>query len=190
MTEPERRDNKHALIYFDRGNSAAFKELAARVREAKGRTTLIWSSRWSGPADILKEGRAVIIQEGCANAKDICDAYRQYASDVEIHFVDSAGEFLEGETAVETTQEDTPETEKTTEQPESGDDSAANDKSGEDTEASTEADAAVQDDSANEEGADQGSADDGGDDPVESVSDDSVEAGQEAATDPERTSSR
>lgn len=177
MAEPERRDSKHAIIYFDRKNTEAFKELGARVREAKGRTTLVWSSRWQGPQNILKEGRAVIIQKGCANADDICDAYRQYASDVEIHFVDDAGEFLEGETAVDPTQE-------------SGDDSAANDKSGEDTEASTEADAAVQDDSANEEGANEGSSDDGGDDTSESVPDDSVKAESVESTDPERASSR
>ena len=181
MAEPERRDSKHAIIYFDRKNTEAFKELGARVREAKGRTTLVWSSRWQGPQNILKEGRAVIIQKGCANADDICDAYRQYASDVEIHFVDDAGEFLEGETAVDPTQE---------EKPEAGDDSAANDKSGEDAEASTETDAAVQDDSANEEGADEGSSDDGGDDTSESVPDDSVKAESVESTDPERASSR
>lgn len=95
-----KRERQHAVLYFEAGNSVAFKELAARIRSEGGRTTLVWSDRWSGTENLLMEARAVVIQKDCANAEAICAAYRQYAHDVEIHFVNTEGEFEEedGET--------------------------------------------------------------------------------------------
>jgi hypothetical protein len=95
MTSSVKRETKHAALYFDSGNSSEFKDLASRVRSEGGKTTLIWSDRWNGPENLLMEARAVIIQKDCLNAQIICDAYRKYAADVEIHFVNSLGEFEE-----------------------------------------------------------------------------------------------
>jgi hypothetical protein len=101
----EQRQRQHAALYFDAKNSKAFKELAGRIRSEGGRTTLIWSDRWNGPENMLMEARAVVIQQGCDNANEICDAYRKYAHDVEIHFADENGEFPEddGRTEMEKT---------------------------------------------------------------------------------------
>lgn len=100
MTSSVKRETKHAVLYFDSGNSTEFKDLASRVRSEGGKTTLVWSDRWRGPENLMMEARAVIIQKDCLNAQLICDAYRKYANDVEIHFVNSLGEFEE-EVAVE-----------------------------------------------------------------------------------------
>jgi hypothetical protein len=97
----EKRDTKHAVLYFDSGNSNEFKDLASRVRSEGGKTTLVWSDRWRGPENLMMEARAVIIQKDCLNAQLICDAYRKYANDVEIHFVNSLGEFEEEEVVIE-----------------------------------------------------------------------------------------
>jgi hypothetical protein len=97
MTSSVKRETKHAVLYFDSGNSSEFKDLASRVRSEGGKTTLVWSDRWNGPENLMMEARAVIIQKDCFNAQLICDAYRKYANDVEIHFVNSLGEFEEEE---------------------------------------------------------------------------------------------
>lgn len=91
------RENKHAILYFSQRNSQAWKALAARIRAEGGRTTLVWSNQWKGAKSMMMEGRAIVIEEGCTYANEICDAYRQYASDVEIHFADGAGNFISGE---------------------------------------------------------------------------------------------
>lgn len=89
------REKRHAALYFSPKNSAAFKELAARIRSDGGRTTLIWSQQWQGAESILTEARAIVIEQGCKNADAIVEAYRRYSIDVEIHFADENGEFAE-----------------------------------------------------------------------------------------------
>ena len=91
------RENKHAILYFSPQNSSAYKELAARIRAEGGRTTCVWSQKWKGAESLMMEGRAIVIEEGCMHAEEICDAYRKYANDVEIHFADANGQFKSGE---------------------------------------------------------------------------------------------
>jgi hypothetical protein len=90
-----RREKRHAVLYFSPKNSAAFKELAMRIRSDGGRTTLVWSKQWKGAESILVECRGVVIEKGCANETDIVEAYRRYSHDVEIHFADANGEFTD-----------------------------------------------------------------------------------------------
>lgn len=186
MTKPNQREKRHAVLYFSAKASEAFKELAARIRSDGGRTTLVWSNRWKGAESILTECRAIVIEEGCANASEIEEAYRRYAVDCEIHYADSDGEFAEEATAKE---EPFIEPDDTTDQ--NGDGSDDDDEGATpDEESNTDPDAAS--DSVVEE-ASGGE----GEDPVDPVSDSgddgasdvSAEEGQEGSSDPERTSS-
>jgi hypothetical protein len=180
MPEPEQRAKRHAVLYFSPKNSDAFKELAARVRSDGGRTTLVWSNRWKGAESILTECRAIIIEKDCANATAIQEAYRRYAVDCEIHFADADGEFAEADAGFI-------EPDDTTDQNADGsvddDEGATSEES--DTDPDAASDAVVQAEA------------EAGDDPVDPVSDgeddgpseDSGEAGEESASDSERTSS-
>lgn len=87
----EKRDNKHAVIYFEPGATEAMKDLAGQIRGEGGRTTLIWAKQWRGAENLIPEARAIIIQKGCANEEKIVEAYRKYGVDIEIHFVDQNG---------------------------------------------------------------------------------------------------
>jgi len=88
------REKRHAALYFSPANSTAYKELAARIRNDGGRTTLVWSKQWKGPESIRTEVRAIVVEAGCANADKIVEAYQRYAIDVEVHFADASGEFI------------------------------------------------------------------------------------------------
>lgn len=87
----EKRDNKHAVIYFEPGATEAMKDLAGQIRGEGGKTTLIWAKQWRGAENLIPEARAIIIQKGCANEEKIVEAYRKYGVDIEIHFVDQNG---------------------------------------------------------------------------------------------------
>lgn len=87
----EKRENKHAVIYFEPGATDAMKDLAGQIRGEGGKTTLIWAKQWRGAENLIPEARAVIIQKGCANEEKIVEAYRKYGVDVEIHFVNQDG---------------------------------------------------------------------------------------------------
>lgn len=98
MTEPSRtvqRNKKHAAIYFNRGSSEIMKELAKKIRAEGGRTTLIWSHNWKGPENLLMEAKAIVIEQGCAFAKEIRDTYLKFSANVEVHYVDHDGEFID-----------------------------------------------------------------------------------------------
>lgn len=108
----DKRADKHAVIYFEQGASAAMKELAGQIRGEGGKTTLVWAKQWIGAENMLPEARAVIIQKGCANEAKIVEAYRKYGVDVEIHFVNEDGvgiDVAEEEAADVTIEEETPE---------------------------------------------------------------------------------
>ena len=98
----QQREKRHAALYFSAKNSAAFKELAARIRSDGGRTTLVWAKQWKGAESILTECRAIVIEEGCVNADDIVEAYRRYGQDVEVHYADENGEFASDHVEAET----------------------------------------------------------------------------------------
>lgn len=162
------RERKHAAIYFSPANSKAFKSLAARVRAEGGRTTCIWSSKWKGAENLLMEARAVVIERGCPNAEEICNAYRKYANDVEIHFVNTDGEFEEeGATDGRDDNED------------GGD---APDESAEQSGEVTETDAVVQEESTDAGEEDSGDAPDAEPDSVEDVSGDGDDEGTEESS--------
>lgn len=87
----EKRKDKHAVIYFEPGASAAMKDLAGQIRGEGGKTTMVWANRWRGAENLIPEARAIIVQKGCANEEKIVEAYRKYGVDVEIHFVNQDG---------------------------------------------------------------------------------------------------
>jgi len=87
----EKRENKHAVIYFEPGSAAAMKDLAGQIRGNGGRTTLVWAKLWKGPISIMTEAKAVIVQKDCANEEAIVEAYRKFSHDVEIHYVNQDG---------------------------------------------------------------------------------------------------
>jgi hypothetical protein len=91
------RSEKHAVVYFNPAQGEPMVELAKRLRASGARTTLIWSSNFSGAKDLQPEARAVLIQKGCRNAAMIEETYRKLAHDVELHYVDSDGEFIDQE---------------------------------------------------------------------------------------------
>lgn len=93
MAETIKRKDRHAVLYFSKQSSDAFKALAARIRgDHKGSAILVWSAKWRGPENLMAEAKAVIIEVGCPNAEAIRDAYLKFAQNVEIHFVESDGE--------------------------------------------------------------------------------------------------
>jgi len=82
-------------IYFRKASGNAMKRLATRIRDSGVQTRLIWSHMFLGPGDINKQARAVIIEEGCPGQAKIALAYERYAHNVEIHYVDGEGQFVE-----------------------------------------------------------------------------------------------
>jgi hypothetical protein len=186
MGDTEQRSKRHAALYFSPKNSAAFKELAARIRGDKGRTTLVWSKNWKGAESIMTEARAIVVERGCRNADKIVEAYRRYAIDVEIHMADANGEFKEEADddleaiADAEAQASRDERDVTKEEDEVALAAEVGAIDGEDS-SSAEADAAVEDDA--EDGEDT-RADSDGDFEDEGTEDDGGEAGTEESTDP------
>jgi hypothetical protein len=82
-------------LYFNRRYGKEFKEMAARVRAEGARTIMVWSQHFKGPENLLSEARGVIIQKSIGNAKKIAHAYETLGQDVEIHFADDKGEFVD-----------------------------------------------------------------------------------------------
>jgi hypothetical protein len=87
-----------AVLYFSSNCGAAYKKLAERVRSEGSRTTLVWSNQFKGPESMIEEARAVIIHKN-ARAEMIAHAYETLGQDVEIHFADDDGEFIDDEEA-------------------------------------------------------------------------------------------
>ena len=71
------------------------KRLATRVRDNGVQTRLVWAHKFLGPDDINDQARAVIIEEGCAGQAKIAKSYERYAHNVEIHYVNAEGQFVE-----------------------------------------------------------------------------------------------
>ena len=82
-------------IYFRKASGDAMKRLAVRIRDSGVQTRLVWSHKFQGPGDINNQARAVIIEEGCPGQAKIALAYERYAHNVEIHYVDGEGQFVE-----------------------------------------------------------------------------------------------
>ncbi len=82
-------------LYFVRTKGAAYKELASRVRAEKVKTILVWANHFKGPESLIPGVNAVIIHTGAHNADMIANAYESFGNNVEIHFADDAGEFVE-----------------------------------------------------------------------------------------------
>lgn len=96
MTEvTPNRSAQHVAIYFNAGSSEIMKTLAQKIRAKQGKTTLIWSDRWNGPENLLMEVRAVIIEIDCANHEEIRESYLKFGQDVEVHYVDHDGVFVD-----------------------------------------------------------------------------------------------
>ncbi len=82
-------------LYFVRTKGAAYKELASRVRAEKVKTILVWANHFKGPESLIPGVNAVIIHTGAHNSDMIANAYESFGNNVEIHFADDAGEFVE-----------------------------------------------------------------------------------------------
>lgn len=83
------------VIYFRKSSGNAMKRLATRVRDNGVQTRLVWSHKFIGPEDINNQARAVIIEEGCSGQSKIAKSYERYAHNVEIHYVNAEGQFVE-----------------------------------------------------------------------------------------------
>lgn len=163
------RNQKHVTIYFTPGSSEVMKALAANVRSQGGKTTTVWSNRWKGPENLIMETRAVIIERGCENDVDIAQAYLQFTQEVEVHFVDHNGEFVDAPAELDIKKEAS---NATTEESKSDDRTEEEDTASEDAGASDVQEEAVEDrKTATGSASDGGGAEDDGSESGDSASD-------------------
>lgn len=71
------------------------KALGARIRDQGAMVRLIWAHLFRGPDQMIENVKAVVIEEGVPNAANIAKCYARFASDCEIHFVNSEGQFID-----------------------------------------------------------------------------------------------
>lgn len=84
-----------SAIYFHKASGAMAKALGARIRDQGAMVRLVWSHLFRGPDQMIENVKAVVIEDGCPNAVNIAKCYARFASDCEIHFVDSEGKFID-----------------------------------------------------------------------------------------------
>lgn len=84
-----------SAIYFSKDSGAMAKALGARIRDQGAMVRLVWSHLFRGPEQMIENVKAVVIEDGCPGAATIAKCYARFASDCEIHFVDSEGKFID-----------------------------------------------------------------------------------------------
>ena len=84
-----------SAIYFHKHSGAMAKSLGARIRDQGAMVRLVWSHLFKGPDQMIENVKAVVIEDGCPGAAMIAKCYARFASDCEIHFVDSEGKFID-----------------------------------------------------------------------------------------------
>lgn len=84
-----------SVIYFRESSGIMAKALALRVRDQGAMTRLVWSRLFKGEENIIENAQAVVIELDCPGSAKIALAYERFAHDVEIHYVDQDGNFVE-----------------------------------------------------------------------------------------------
>ena len=84
-----------SAIYFRKDSGTMAKGLGARIRDQGAMVRLIWAHLFRGPDDMVENVKAVVIEADAPNAANIAKCYSRFASDCEIHFVDSEGKFID-----------------------------------------------------------------------------------------------
>ncbi len=90
--------NQHrplVVLYFNRHDAEAFKALAERIRSESNLTTLVWSHLFRGADDLIGNARAIVVQHGCPKEQEIVNQYVNFGNDVEVHYANDEGEFIE-----------------------------------------------------------------------------------------------
>lgn len=90
----ESQHKQRAVIFFEKGNDANIKNFASRVRiDNNVEATLVWSYLFS--VDDMPLADAVIIELGARQAGNIEAAYRRVLPDIEVHYVNSEGDWAQ-----------------------------------------------------------------------------------------------
>jgi hypothetical protein len=84
-----------SVIYFKESSGTMAKSLGMRVRDQGAMTRLVWSRLFKGEESIIENAQAIVIEDGCPGAAKIAVCYERFAHDVEIHYVDEEGNFIE-----------------------------------------------------------------------------------------------
>lgn len=85
-----------AKVYFSRGSEQLAKDLAVRIRNEGNNCHLICANHFRDDRDIEEEAHAVAIQATNGKAAMIGRTYKEFNSEVEVHYFDDEGEFVDG----------------------------------------------------------------------------------------------
>ncbi len=98
MSQPSEASVKKrpvSVIYFKESSGNTMKRLATRVRDSGVECILVWAHLFKDPSEnIIHNAKAIIIEVGSPQAALIAKSYKQFANDVEIHYVESDGTFV------------------------------------------------------------------------------------------------
>lgn len=83
-----------AIIYFQREATQIVKELAGALRAQNKTANLVYASNFRGDADV-ESCHAVAIQSDAPKAHVIAKAYRRVRPEVEQHFFNDEGQFVD-----------------------------------------------------------------------------------------------
>jgi len=95
MAEGKPVEQPASVIYFREDSGTMAKGLGLRIRDQGALTRLVWAHLFKGPDQIIDNAGAVVIETAAPNASLIARSYERFAHDVEIHYVDSDGKFVE-----------------------------------------------------------------------------------------------
>jgi len=143
-----------AIIYYSPGSEAAAKDIANRIRNEGHLANLTTAVRFKGVGN-LRNCASVAIQNDSARAELIAATYRKAAPETEIHFFDTAGNWVDEDAAPVDPEPETP-PEGTTADANADAEQADPDVTEEEADAVAEGDPEVADDAQPEAGNDAG----------------------------------
>lgn len=85
-----------AKVYFNRGHEQLAKDLAVRIRNEGNQCHLICANFFRGDQDIEEDAHAIAIQASSGKAAMIGRTYNEFNKDVEVHFFNDEGDFVDG----------------------------------------------------------------------------------------------